>query len=99
MQTSNKIIQEETKNTDQNALIKLLSCMLCVLCVNDSPLTDGRVGSGGNARFPTFRLNHYGPTDGPTDGWTDGQMDGPTNGWTNKASYRVACPQLKMTFL
>ena len=28
----------------------------------------GRVGRGGNARFPTFRLNHYGPTDRPTDG-------------------------------
>ena len=28
----------------------------------------GRVGRGGNARFPTFRLDHYGPTDGPTDG-------------------------------
>ena len=27
------------------------------------------------------------PTDGPTNGWTDG--------WTDKASYRVACPQLK----
>ena len=22
-------------------------------------------------------------------------MDGRTNGWTDKASYRVACPQLK----
>ena len=44
----------------------------------------GRVGRGRNARFPTFRLNHlYGPTDRPTDGRTD------------KASYRVACPQLK----
>ena len=39
LQTSNKIIQEETKNTDQNALIKLFSCMLCVLCVNDALLT------------------------------------------------------------
>ena len=24
----------------------------------------GQVGRGGNARFPTFRLDHYGPTDG-----------------------------------
>ena len=28
----------------------------------------GRVGRGGNASFSTFRLNHY----GQTDGWTDG---------------------------
>ena len=27
----------------------------------------GRLGRGGNARFPTFRLNGYGRTDGPTD--------------------------------
>ena len=40
----------------------------------------GRVGRSGNARFHTFRLVL---TDGPTDGRTD------------KASYRVACPQLK----
>ena len=26
----------------------------------------GRVGRGGNARFYTFRLDHYGPTDGRT---------------------------------
>ena len=43
----------------------------------------GRVGRGGNARFPTFRLDGYGRTDQRTDGRTD------------KASYRVACPQLK----
>ena len=52
-----------------------------------------------------------GQTDGWMDGWTDGQMDiraiGWTDGWTDartdgwmdgrtdKASYRVACPQLK----
>ena len=30
----------------------------------------GRVGRGGNARFPTFRLDGYGRTDGPTDGRT-----------------------------
>ena len=28
----------------------------------------GRVGRGGNARFPTFRLDGYGRTDRPTDG-------------------------------
>ena len=31
----------------------------------------GRVGSGGNARVPTFRLNGYGRTDGRTDGRTN----------------------------
>ena len=40
----------------------------------------GRVGRSGNARFHTFRLVL---TNGPTDRRTD------------KASYRVACPQLK----
>ena len=44
----------------------------------------GRVGRGGNARFLTFRLDGYGRTDRPTNGRTD------------KASYRVACPQLKI---
>ena len=43
----------------------------------------GRMGRGGNACFPTFRLERDGPTDRPTDRPTD------------KASYRVACPQLK----
>ena len=43
----------------------------------------GRVGRGGNARFPTFQLERDRPTDQPTDRRTD------------KASYRVACPQLK----
>ena len=47
----------------------------------------GRVGRGGNARFPTFQLERDGPTDQPTDR--------PTDGRTDKASYRVACPQLK----
>ena len=28
----------------------------------------GRVGRGGNARFPIFRLVDYGRTDGQTDG-------------------------------
>ena len=39
----------------------------------------GRVGRGGNTRFPTFQLERDQPTDRRTD----------------KASYRVACPQLK----
>ena len=30
----------------------------------------GRVGRGGNARFPIFRLVGYGPMDGRTDGRT-----------------------------
>ena len=30
----------------------------------------GRVGRGRNARFPTFQLDHHGPTDQPTDGRT-----------------------------
>ena len=44
----------------------------------------GRVGRGGNARFPTFWLVS-----------TDRQTDGPMDRQTDKASYRVACPQLK----
>ena len=49
----------------------------------------GRVGRGGNARFPTFRLDHlYGPTNQPTNR--------PTDRRTDKGSYRVACPQLKI---
>ena len=47
----------------------------------------GRVGRGGNARFPTCRLDGYGRTDRRTDRRTDGRTD--------KASYRVTCPQLK----
>ena len=43
----------------------------------------GWVGRGGNARFPTFQLER------------EGRMDRPTDGGTDKASYRVACPQLK----
>ena len=27
------------------------------------------------------------------------RTDGPTDGWTDKASYRVACPQLKMIMM
>ena len=30
---------------------------------------------------------------------TDGRTDGPTDGRTDKASYRVACPQLKIVGL
>ena len=33
----------------------------------------GWVGRGRNVRFPTFQLDHYGPTDGPMDGPTDGR--------------------------
>ena len=33
----------------------------------------GRVGRGGYARFPTFQLEHDGPTDQPTDRPTDGR--------------------------
>ena len=51
----------------------------------------GRVGCGGNARFLTFQLDHYGWTNGPTDrrrdrqmdGWTDRRMDRQTDGRTN----------------
>ena len=57
----------------------------------------GRVGRGGYARFPTFQLNHYGPTDTFRLVFTDRPTDGPTDGRTDKASYRVACPQLKMS--
>ena len=43
-----------------------------------------------------------GHTDGQTDGRTDQRMDGwtdgPTDQRTDKASYRFACPQLKMGF-
>ena len=35
-------------------------------------------------------------TDGPMDLWTDRAMDQQTNGLTDKASYRVACSQLRM---
>ena len=47
----------------------------------------GRVGRSGNARFHTFQLM-----------LTDGRTDGQTDGRTDKASYRVACLQLKMIF-
>ena len=50
----------------------------------------GRVGMGGNTRFPTYQLERDGPTNQPTDQRTDGRTD--------KASYRVACPRLKTTF-
>ena len=38
-----------------------------------------------------FSTRAHGPTDRRTDGWTHQQTDGPTD----KASYRVAYPQLK----
>ena len=39
-----------------------------------TPISCGRVGRGGIARFPTFRLDHlYGLTDQPTNQPTDGQ--------------------------
>ena len=41
-----------------------------------------------NAHFPTFWLRLSAER---TDGW----IDGPTNRLLNKASYRVACPQLR----
>ena len=44
----------------------------------------GRVGRGRNACFPTFQLDHHGPTNQPTDQRTA------------KASYSVASPRLKM---
>ena len=50
----------------------------------------GGVGRGGNACFPTFRLERDGPTDRPTDQRT--------NRRTDKAYYRVACPRLKMLY-
>ena len=45
----------------------------------------GRVGRGGYAHFHTFRLV-----------FTDRPTNRRTNGRTDKASYRVACPQLKI---
>ena len=33
----------------------------------------GRVGRGGNTRFPIFQLERDGPTDRPTNGPTDGR--------------------------
>ena len=43
-----------------------------------------RGGQGRKCAFPHFSTRVHGPTDQPTDGRTD------------KASYRVACPQLKI---
>ena len=42
----------------------------------------GRVGRGGNARFPIFRLVGYGLMDGRTDGRTDGETDRRKDGRT-----------------
>ena len=41
--------------------------------------------------FPLFNScsRTHGPIDKRTDGWTDG--------WMDRASYRIACPQLKMS--
>ena len=36
----------------------------------------GRVGRGGNACFPTFRLERDGPTNQPTNQPTNGRTDG-----------------------
>ena len=36
------------------------------------------------------------PTDRPTDQPTNQLTDQLTNGWTDKASYRVACPRLRI---
>ena len=44
-----------------------------------------------NALFSTFRLDHYRRTKVSTDQ----QTNGPTDRRKDKASYRVACPQLK----
>ena len=68
-------IQKEEKPQEERTERKNKSGYTATSC--------GRVGRGGNARFPTFRLDHYGRTDRRTDRWTD------------KDSYRVACPQLK----
>ena len=50
------------------------------------PVADGWAGA--KMRVHTFQLDHHGPTNQPTDGRTDGRTD--------KASYRVACPRLKI---
>ena len=52
-------------------------------------------GQGRKCWFFHFSTHVHGPTDRPTDGRTDGRMDGRTD----KASYRVACPQLKMVMV
>ena len=52
--------------------------------------TDNRDRNFMNVNFHTFHLDHHAPMDGPMDG----QMDGWTL-WTDKASFRVAWPQLK----
>ena len=52
------------------------------------PLSRGRVGRSGIAK----KHLHFVLV---TDGRTDRPTDRPTDGRTAKASYRVACPQLK----
>ena len=52
-----------------------------------------------NARFLHFRIKRDGPTDQWMDQWMDRRMDRRMDQWMdqqkNKASHRVACPQLK----
>ena len=59
------------------SLSSLFVCLSCLpVCNNKAGYTAtscGRVGRGGNARFPTFQLERDGPTDRPTDRPTDGQ--------------------------
>ena len=60
------------------------------------PVADGWAG----AEMRVFTLSNSittdGPTDGRTNGRTDQRTDGRTDQRTDKASYRVACPQLKI---
>ena len=54
------------------------------------PIHGHQLRTGGQGRicaFSHFSTRVHGPTDQPTDR--------PTDGRTDKASYRVACPQLK----
>ena len=53
----------------------------------------GWVSRGGNACFPTFRLERHGPTNQPTDGPTDRRTDERTK------PLIVACPRLKNEIL
>ena len=75
-----------------NSLLLSLTSSITLFNLNKAGYTAntsrGRVGRGEDARFHTFKLDQHGPTDRRTNGRTD------------KASYRVACPQLKrVTFL
>ena len=55
------------------------------------PVVDGWAG----AEMRVFPLFNSSVTDRPTDQPTDRPTDQATDGRTDKASYRVACPQLK----